>query len=160
MLIIITTLAMMHHGMQGLQILDWQMKATAFNVTTLVAFVLLYWLAMLNRRDPSAHAGFMVCTAFPLFTAFVPRLIQGSRPLEHLAISLFGTFAAFGQAALLPADVSALAMSIWDWRFNRRLTIFPVALITLFTIHLSTITFYRISVWKSTVEWFVNVPSP
>jgi len=154
--ILLTTLALMRHRMEGLPIMDVHLKVMAFNLSTLIAFALLYGLAMFHRRDARLHAAYMACTVFPFFTAFAPRLIQSSRPLMDVSMSLFGNFVALGQAGLIPGDVIAFAMSVRDWRTNRRLSVFPVALALLLTIHVSTVTLYRLPAWRSTVELFVS----
>jgi hypothetical protein len=158
--ILVTTLGLLHNGLQGKTILDQQLKNFAFNLGTLAAFVVLYGLAIHYRRDRATHARYMLSTAFPLFTAFAPRLITASELLTHWSIQAFGTFAALGQAALIPADVMAGALSIWDWRTNRRRGPFPIVLGVLLTIHLSTMTLYRAPLWRSFVEWFVQLPLP
>jgi hypothetical protein len=96
--IVLSTLALMHQRMQGLQITDGHLKVAAFNLATLAVFVLLYTLAILQRGDRGRHAGFMICTAFPFFTAFVPRLIERSGDLVAISVSVFGGFVALGQA--------------------------------------------------------------
>ena len=156
LIVLIATLALMQQRMQGLTIMDWNLQALAFNMTTLTTFVLLYALAMYHRHDPDLHARYMICTALPLFTAFAPRLITSAPPLVDVSMRIFGRFAALSQAGLIPADAAAIALSVWDWRSRRRLNVFPIALGLLLTIHASVVTLYRIPLWKSAVEWFVN----
>jgi hypothetical protein len=155
----ITTLGLFHRGMRGLQIMEHHAVNLAFNLSTLAAFVLLYGLAMSYRRDPATHLRYMLCTTLPLCTAITPRLITDSRMLVDVAMRTFGP-AAIGQASLIPADALALGMAIWDWRANRRLNVFPVAFGLLLTIHLATVTLYRVPLWQSFVTWFAGLPLP
>jgi hypothetical protein len=159
-IILVTTLGLLHNGLEGKQLLDHHLKNFAFNLSTLMSFGVLYGLAVYHRNKPTIHARYMLSTVFPLFTAFVPRLIGTSETLTHFAIRTFGTFAALGQAALIPADIAAAGLSLWDWRTNRRLGPFPISLALLLTIHFATITLYRAPLWQSFVEWFVGLPLP
>ena len=154
-IIVLTTLGLLHRGVQGLQLMEHHWVYFAFHLSTLTAFTALYGLALYHRHDPPTHTRYMLCTALPLFTVFVPRLFEISRPMENLAMMAFGP-AAIGQAALIPANALAIAMSVWDWRASRRLNVFPVALGMLLTIHVATTTFYRVPVWRTFVGWFVE----
>lgn len=158
-IIIVTTVDLFHNGMRGLEVMNHHVVNMAFNLSTLAVFGVLYGLAMYYRSDPPRHARYMLCTALPLFTAFVPRLIISSRVLVDLAVKAFGP-AAISQASLLPAEAIALGMSIWDWRSHRRLNVFPVAFGLLLAIHLATVTLYRVPVWQSFVVWFAALPLP
>jgi hypothetical protein len=152
-----STLMLMQHRIPDPPLMDWYLKATAFNIATLVAFALVYCLALYRRDDPNLHSAYMICTVLPFFTAFGPRLIEKSNLLVGLSMSMFGSFVALGQASLIPADLMAAALSIWDWRSNRRLTVFPVVLASLLAIHTAPIALYRVPIWKSTVEMFATV---
>jgi hypothetical protein len=158
--IVVTTIGLFHKGMQGSPpLMEHLVVNLAINLSTLAVFVVLYGLAMYYRRDVPTHARYMLCTALPLFTAFVPRLIIDSGMLVDLAMKAFG-HAQISQAALVPADFVAVGMSVWDWRANRRLNVFPVVFALLVTIHVATETLYRVSFWQSFVTWFAELPLP
>lgn len=157
--IAITTLMLMHQRMQGLVIADQHLRVFAFNLATLVSFLLLYSLAMYHRHNHRVHAGYMLCTAFPFFTAFVPRLLEGSPPLVNLSVAVFGSFVALSQAGLIPADIAVIVMSALDWRANRRPGVFPIALACLFSIHVSPLVLDTLPAWRTATEAFVGLPS-
>jgi hypothetical protein len=60
-------------------------------------------------------------------------------------------------AGFLLADLLLVALSVWDWRANRRANVFPVALGVLLLYHASVLTFYRFSFWRDFGEWFVGL---
>jgi hypothetical protein len=154
--IVLSTMMLIRHAMMGREILDAHLKVAAFNLTSLGVFVLLYGLAVVHRRDSGRHASYMLCTAFLFVTALTQQLLEASGSLVTISVSVFGSFVALGQAGLLPADVIVAGLSAWDWRQNRRRTVFPVALGCLLAIHLSTVTLYRLPMWRSAVQAFVG----
>jgi uncharacterized membrane protein YozB (DUF420 family) len=154
----LSTVMLMHQGMQGLAIADHHLKVFAFNLTTLVAFLLLYGLAMYHRYDRRLHAGYMLSTAFVFFTAFVPRLLEDSPSLVGLSTATFGSFVALSQAGLIPADIAVAAMSVLDWRARQRPAIFPVVLACLLAIHVSPVALHALPMWRTVTEAFVGLP--
>jgi hypothetical protein len=156
--IAMTTLMLMHQRMQGSVIADQQLKVFAFNLATLGVFLLLYGLAMYHRHDRLLHARYMLCTALPFFTAFVPRLLEGSPLLVNLSVAMFGSFVALSQAGLIPADIALVVMSALDWRARRRPAVFPSALACLFSIHVSPLVLHSLPAWRTATEAFVGLP--
>ena len=53
------------------------------------------------------------------------------------------------------ADLTLLALSVWDWRVNRRLDVFPVALGVLLVYHVGTLTLHRVPLWNAFCVWFL-----
>jgi uncharacterized membrane protein len=130
----------------------------ALMLNAVVAFVALYGLAMYHRRRPPLHARFMVCTAFPLFTPVTDRLIFNHFPsLVKLAPVLDGSPMVQVLGFLL-TDALLLALTLWDWRANRRKDVFPIALGVLVLYHISVLAFYRMDWWRAFSEWFVGLP--
>jgi hypothetical protein len=155
--IVLGTLAFMRDRARGAWIGEPYLITTAFNLATLGAFITLYGLAMYHRRDRALHSRYMICTALPLFPAFVPRLITVAPPwVGETAMRLFGRFAALGQAALVPADIAVLGLVVLDWRAQRRTAVFPIALALLLAIHGATVFLYRVPAWRSAVEWLAG----
>jgi hypothetical protein len=157
--IAVTTLMLMHQRMENVVIADHHLKAFAFNLATLDSFILSYGLAIYYRRHRRVHAAYMLCTAFPLSTAFVPRLLEGSPPLADMSVAMFGSFVALSQAGLIPADIALLMMSALDWRAKRRPAVFPIALACLFSIHVSPVALHTLPAWRTATEAFVDLPS-
>jgi hypothetical protein len=56
------------------------------------------------------------------------------------------------------ADLLLLALALWDWRANRRVTVFPVALGVLLVYHTSVLTLHRVPLWNSFCVWFLSLP--
>ena len=157
-LIVVTTVAFLHVRLQGVQRLDsGALGMLALVINALVAFVLIYALGIAFRRQPAIHARFMLCTIFPLFTPVTDRLIGRHAPaLIGLVPRIDGT-PIVPVAGFLLADVMLVALSIWDWRSNRRL-VFPVALGILLVYHWSVLTFHTFPAWRRFSGWFVTLP--
>ena len=60
-------------------------------------------------------------------------------------------------AGFLLADVMLVALSVWDWRANKR-RVFPIALAVLVQYHVSVLTFYQFGFWHAFGEWFMTLP--
>jgi hypothetical protein len=130
----------------------------ALTLLSLIAFTVFYALAIARRRDSPAHARWMVCTVFPLFTPVTDRLIDAHlSPLIPLAPRIDGNpiLPAFGFAL---ADLLLLALTWWDWRANRRLDVFPAALGVLLLYHVGTLTLHRVPAWSELCRWFLALP--
>ena len=56
------------------------------------------------------------------------------------------------------ADLILLALSWWDWRANRRLGVFPVALAVLLVYHAGTLALHRVPAWNAFAGLFVGLP--
>ena len=127
----------------------------ALTLLSLVAFAVFYALAIARRRDSQAHARWMVCTVFPLVTPVTDRLIGAYLP------PIVGMVPRIEGNPILPtvgfalADLTLLALSVWDWRANRRLDVFPVALGVLLVYHVGTLTLHRVPLWNAFCVWFL-----
>ena len=134
------------------------LHSLALMLLSLVAFALFYGLAIAKRRDSQTHARWMVCTVFPMFTPVTDRLIAA-----HWQ-SLIGVLPRIDGNPVLPvvgfaaADVLLLALSWWDWRANRRLNVFPVALGVLLVYHVGTLTLHGVPAWNAFGVWFLGLP--
>ena len=157
-LIVLTTVNFLHFRAQDVQRLDSGALGTfALVLNALVAFVLIYGLGIAFRRQPPIHARYMLSTIFPLFTPVTDRLIGRHAPsLIGLVPRIDGT-PLVPVAGFLLADVMLVALSVWDWRANRRL-VFPIALAILLVYHWSVLTFHGFPAWRRFGEWFVTLP--
>jgi hypothetical protein len=131
---------------------------TALMLNAMVAFVVLYGLAIYFRSRSPLHARFMVCTAFPLFTPITDRLIFNYFPSVAGMVPVMDGFPQVQVVGFLLADALLLALSIWDWRANKRKNVFPIALGLMVAYHVSVLTFYRIPLWMTFSDWFVRLP--
>jgi uncharacterized membrane protein YozB (DUF420 family) len=126
-------------------------------VNALVAFLVLYGLAMWYRRQPAVHARFMIASVFPLFTPVTDRLIGRYLPSLVALVPWVGGSPVVPTAGFLLADVILVALSAWDWTTNKRL-VFPVALGVLALYHASVLTFYQFGFWQAFGRWFTALP--
>jgi hypothetical protein len=130
----------------------------ALTLLSLVAFAVFYGLAMARRRDSQMHARWMLCTVFPLVTPVTDRLIGAHLPrLVSVVPRIEGTpiLPTIGFAA---TDLLLIALAWWDWRTNRRLDVFPVALGVLLLYHVGTLTLHRVPLWNAFCAWFLGLP--
>jgi len=161
--VVLVTTAFVHQQLGGLagipQLPAPVLHSLALMLLSLVGFALFYGLAIAKRRDSQTHARWMVCTVFPMFTPVTDRLIAAHwRPL-------IGTLPRIEGNPVLPvvgfalADLILLALSWWDWRTNRRLNVFPVALGVLLAYHVGTLTLHRVPAWNAFAVWFLGLGS-
>jgi hypothetical protein len=130
--------------------------SVALVVNALVAFVILYGLAIYHRKRSGLHARYMVSTVFPFLTPATDRIIHIYFPS---VVPYF--YAIEGQpmvpiAGFLMADIIIVGLIIWDWRSHKRWNVFPFVLLILVTYHYSVLNFHRFQFWRSFSEWFVG----
>jgi hypothetical protein len=126
-------------------------------VNALVAFLVLYGLAMWYRRQPAVHARFMIASVFPLFTPVTDRLIGRYLPSILDAVPRVGGSPVVPTAGFLLADAILIGLSAWDWTTNKRL-VFPVAFGILVLYQVSVLTFYQFGFWQAFGRWFAGLP--
>jgi hypothetical protein len=124
----------------------------------LAAFVVLYALAMVNRRNPAQHSRYMIASLFPFVTPVTDRLIGRYAPSLIDLVPAIGGSPVVGVIGFLLADAMLAGLSIWDWRVNRRVDVFPIALVVLVLYHVSVLTFYRLPAWIAFGNWFIQLP--
>lgn len=132
----------------------------ALMLGSLVAFAVLYALAMAARRDPPTHGRWMLCTVFPLFTPVTDRLIAAhAQPMIGWLPRIDGNpiLPVVGFAA---ADVILLGLAWWDFRVHGRRDVFPIALGVLLAYHVGTLTLHRVPLWNAFCVWFIGLPLP
>jgi len=127
-------------------------------VNALVAFLVLYGLAMYHRRTPALHARYMLSTIFPLFTPVTDRLIAVHFPSIIPLVPIIDGTPILPVAGFLLADVLLIGLSVWDWKKNKQTTVFPVALGVLVLYHVSVLTFYKLPAWNGFALWFASLP--
>lgn len=160
--VVLVTTAFVHQRMAGMagipQLPAPVLHTLALMLLSLVGFAVFYGLAMVNRHNSQTHARWMVCTVFPMFTPVSDRLIAVNAP------SVIGWLPRIEGNPVLPvvgfaaADLILLALSWWDWRTNRRLDVFPVALGVLLVYHVATLTLHGVPLWNAFCTWFLALP--
>jgi hypothetical protein len=157
-LMVITTINFIHFRVRAVQDLGaFGLYFLSLIVNALIAFLVLYGLALYYRRDAAVHARYMVCTIFPLFTPVTDRLIGAHIPSIVPLVPRIDGAPILPVAGFILADVTLLALSIWDWRANRR-AVLPIALGVVVLYHVSVLTFYRLPSWAAFGAWFVRQP--
>jgi hypothetical protein len=132
----------------------------ALTLISIIAFALFYALAIWFRRDAQVHGRWMVCTVFPLVTPVTDRIIGGHfQPVIGLVPQIDGS-PILPAAGFLLADLVLVALAAWDWRANRRLGVFPVALGALLVYHVGALTLHRVALWNAFCVWFLGLPLP
>lgn len=158
-LIVLTTVRFIHFRVQSLETFTpaW-LYALALILNTLVAFLLLYGLAIYHRRSPGTHARWMVSTVVPIFPPVTDRLIAFYQP------QLVPLFPFIGSDPVLPLFGFALGdglvalLAVWDWRVSGRRDVFPRALAILLICQTTILTFHRFAWWAEFADWFRGLP--
>jgi hypothetical protein len=163
--VVLVTLLFVHYrvanGLRGVAVLPaFGLHFLALTLIALVVFASFYGLAIGFRKNPQVHARWMACTVFPLFTPVTDRLIGAHfRPLIGLVPQIDGN-PVLPAAGFLLADVLLAVLAAWDWRANRRLTVFPLALGALLVYHAGALTLHRLTLWNAFCVWFIGLPLP
>jgi len=152
--LVLTTFDLLRYRIKQQPAIDYIFVALVVNA--LIAFIILYGLAIYYRKKSAVHARYMLCTIFPFFTPATDRIISIYFPstLEYFPM-LNGqpNVMLFGFAL---ADAILIALCIWDWKSHRRLNVFPVALLILLVYHYSVNAFYQYHFWKTFCNWLIN----
>ena len=156
-LIVFTTVDLLHYRLRGIPSLGtMDLFSVALVLNALIAFLILYGLAIFHRKNSGLHARYMLCTVFPMFTPVTDRII-------HIYIKSFVPYLPTieGQpiapvVGFLLADLILIGLSIWDWISHKRWSVFPFALIVLLVYHYSVLNFYKFGFWKAFSLWFAG----
>jgi hypothetical protein len=140
------------HGRESLSNADNLFVALVLNA--LVAFVILYGLAIYHRRKGTIHARYMLSTAFPMFTPITDRIISIFFPSVLAYLPTVDGVPNVVIIGFAMADILLVILCIWDWRSHRRWNIFPFVLVLLLGYHFSVLNFYKYPFWVRFCEWF------
>ncbi len=147
---------LVHHLFTGAQqLIVGHFYFLALSINSIFAFLILYGLAIYFRKNAALHARFMVVTALPLFTPITDRLIYGYFQFLIPYAPEIGGSPIVPFFGFLLADLILIGLIVWDWRSNKRLTAFPVALGVLLLYHYSVMNFYQYTFWKNFCYWFM-----
>jgi hypothetical protein len=157
--IIISGFSVAHHTTKDIDpVYDYYYYLVALMYNAIIAFALIYGLAIIYRKKPGLHARFMISTVFPLFTPVTDRIIYKNFDyLVDMAPTLNGVpmVPLFG---FLAADLILIGLVLWDWLSNGKVGTFLVALLIVLTYQLSVLTFYQFGFWKTFGVWLAGLP--
>lgn len=157
--IVIATLDFLHFRLAGaVQLGDSALYFIALIVNALVAFVLIYALAIRYRRNPGLHGRYMIATIFPLFTPITDRLIAVHWPEMASLVPNIGGATVLPVLGFALADAILLALVLWDWGRHRRIDAFAVALGITLVYHVSVLTFHELPAWRDFAYWLQALP--
>lgn len=148
-LIVLTTLDLFHFRLRDAAMGPVDLAFVALVVNALIAFLILYGLAIYHRKTPAIHARYMICTVFPMFTPVTDRIINIHFPFLLKYLPTIGHVPAVPVVGFLLADLILVGLCVWDWRSHRRWNVFPFALTVLLLYHYSFMNFYKFEFWKS-----------
>jgi len=114
-------------------------------------FVLAYVLAIKHRKTPQLHARYMACTALALFDPIFARLLY-----NHLGID----FPLAQVITYTAMDAILLGLALWDWRHDRRPSVYPAMLGIFVLVQLPTFFLYKLPVWRKVAVWYGSLPIP
>jgi uncharacterized membrane protein YozB (DUF420 family) len=160
-LVVAASLHLLHFRLRGIppaQLPEAAFYFVALIVNALVAFAVLYGLAIVYKRNAALHARFMISTLFPLFTPVTDRIIGANFQSIVGLVPVIGGSPVLPVAGFLLADVILLVLAIWDLRAKERVYAFPIALIVLLMYHVSVLTFHQVPAWQAFCRWFVQLP--
>ncbi len=154
-----TTLDFLHFRLTGVtRFSDSALYFVALIVNALVAFGILYALALYHRRNRPLHARFMIATIFPLFTPVTDRLIGFHWPELAPLMPTIGGATVLPFAGFLLADAILIGLIAMDWFRERRFDAFAVALVVTVAYHTSVLTFHEMPAWRDFAAWFRDLP--
>jgi len=150
-LIIVSTILLSHYQEKP-RTLDLGMFGLAIVTTLLLQFVFAYGLAIYNRHNPMIHARFMICTALPMIPPIFDRImvfyLLPPERIQYLPQMI----------SYLSVDLALIALSVWDWKSRRNLTVFPVVLAAYILFQIPTFVAHRTASWRVLTEWFLGLP--
>lgn len=156
-LVIVSTTLFLHARLQTSPPGVERMFFVTLVLGALVAFTVLFGLAIYHRRTPAIHARYMLATIVPFVSAITDRLLSRYLPVTRGWAPHIGTAVVMPALWFVVADLALVGLAIWDWRANRRL-VFPVVLLVVLGYHAMVLTSHRWLAWEAFTAWFVSLP--
>lgn len=156
--IVYSTIHLIHYQMKGSpQVGLSHMYALALILNGIVAFVIIFSLAVYFRKDAAIHAQFMVCTVFTMISPVTDRIIyQFFRPVVSW-VPRVGPIPVVPVAGFLLADLTLVFLILREWRAGRSVAPYAVSLGVVMIYHFSVLNFHKYQFWFSFAKWFVGV---
>jgi uncharacterized membrane protein YozB (DUF420 family) len=156
--IVIATVRFVHYTLQPVPIQSPNaLFFLALVLNTLVAFVLLFALAMVYRKQPALHARWMIATLFPIFTPVTDRLFARFFPVILTWVPRINGSPVMQVSGFLLADVILASIAVWDWTANSR-RVFAAALAIVVVYQACVLTFHNFALWAAFGSWFMGLP--
>jgi hypothetical protein len=156
-LVIVSTTLFLHSRLQAAPPGVERMFFATLVLGALVAFAVLFGLAIYHRRTPTIHARYMLATIVPFVSAITDRLLSRYLPVTRGWAPHIGTAVVMPALWFVVADLTLVGLAVWDWRANRRL-VFPVVLLVALAYHAMVLTSHRWAAWETFTAWFVSLP--
>jgi len=123
----------------------------------LLAFGILYGLAVYHRKESAIHARFMICTVLTMITPVTDRLIYRYFRFIIEYVPRIDQIPVVPVAGFLLADLILLGLIIYDWRHSKGNYAFIVALTIMLGYHISVLTFYQYGFWQAFTQWYLSL---
>lgn len=135
---------------------DFYYHAYLHSILTLVAFGVLFALAIKNRSNVALHSRYMICTIFPLFSPVLSRILMNHFGFLAPVLPTLSGNPLWQVFAFVLADAMLVTFAIVDFRFSNRRDAFPIALGVMLLFHFSDFTLYRIPLIRSFVDFVMS----
>jgi hypothetical protein len=157
-LIIVSTILLSHYQEKPRELVL-GLFGLAIVTTLLLQFIFAYGLAIYHRHNPMIHARFMICTALPMIPPIFDRImIFYLLPPDQFKFLPQIDGNPFPVISYLFVDLTLIALSVWDWKSRRKLSVFPVVLAAFVLFQVPTYVAHRTEIWRVFGEWFLNLP--
>lgn len=122
---------------------------------SLLAFGLLYGLAIYHRKKSRLHARYMFASMFPMVTPVTDRIIGRHIPSLVPYLPTIEGFPVFPTAGFLIADVFVIVLIFLDWQYGGKKWVFPAVLLILILFQASIYTLYNFEWWRNVVDHII-----
>ena len=150
--ICLTTIILAHFSLTARGIGPIGNFIAALQFFLLLQFVLIYAMAIKNRRRPDIHARWMIGTIIPMIDPVFARIMTNILGLD-LPVSLF-TFIA--------SDIILVTFIILDWKYHKRRDVFLPMLILCLATQVPVLALAGESAWNGLwsgfLTWFLGLP--
>lgn len=156
----LSILVLNHHQSQARELNTFRLWLFTSNIGDATLFLACWLMAMLNRRMPTAHARYMVCTGVTFIPPIFDRLFSryamtpglrawmppvGGQPFTILP-SFIMVFVVLGGLAWL------------DLRSKKRSTVFATMFITFAGWYAAPLILMNLAWWRSLIVWYLSMP--
>jgi hypothetical protein len=156
----LSILVLNHYRSQSREINDFRLWLFTSNIGDALLFFLCWARAMANRKSPTVHARYMVCTAVTFIPAIFDRLFSryGFTTLtQHLIPVLGGVpFTILPSFVMVFAILAALAW--WDWRSVKQSTVFATMFVVFALFYAAPLVLFKFPWWRSFIVWYLSMP--
>jgi len=158
-LIVISGIIIAQFSLQKMQVHNGSYYSSiALMFNSLIAFSVLYSLAIYHLKSPLLHARFMLSTLFPMFTPLTDRIIYNHfRPIVAWVPTIEGRPMVWLYGFAL-ANLILVGLIIWDWKTKKHRNAFITVLGIMVFYHISVISFHHFALWRTMGDWIMSLP--